>query len=162
MTHDELPYDFEDFGMTVQELEAKYGEKGHPEYTTAQWLSEPLRDDSPIGYWNWVKTQIALDDDEIPGHDINGDPLPEVQVSPIESVSDLAGLIFGWHQNRIQRLQQMMEIPEDAVVQYGDKEYTLAGDLLIAYQIGLTVAMSEFRRLPFYADVNEPETPLND
>jgi hypothetical protein len=58
---DSLPYDFEDFGLTRQELQDKYAaEQEHPEYTNQRWgVEAPTKP-----YWDWVMDHIAEDDDE--------------------------------------------------------------------------------------------------
>lgn len=60
-THVELPYDFEDFGLNLTELQDKYAaEKEHPEYTNGRWGREA----PTTPYWDWVMACIAKDDDE--------------------------------------------------------------------------------------------------
>lgn len=55
----DLPYDYEDLGLTPSELKLKYREEGcHPEYTGLQW-SNSLSD---LEYWEWVADQISQDD----------------------------------------------------------------------------------------------------
>ena len=57
---DELPYDFEDFGLDIAELKAKYAaEHEHPEYTNANWIVAAPHQ----AYWDWVKARISEDDD---------------------------------------------------------------------------------------------------
>ena len=50
-THVELPYDFEDFGLTRTELQDKYAAaQEHPEYTNLRWgVEAPTKP-----YWDWV------------------------------------------------------------------------------------------------------------
>lgn len=59
-SHVELPYDFEDFGLDIPELQAKYAaEQEHPEYTNQRWgVEAPTQP-----YWEWVKARISEDDD---------------------------------------------------------------------------------------------------
>lgn len=60
-THVELPYDFEDFGLNLTELQDKYAtEQEHPEYTNVRWGQEAPTQP----YWDWVMACIAKDDDE--------------------------------------------------------------------------------------------------
>lgn len=60
-THVELPYDFEDFGLNLTELQDKYAtEQEHPEYTNLRWGREA----PTTPYWDWVMACIAKDDDE--------------------------------------------------------------------------------------------------
>jgi hypothetical protein len=57
---DSLPYDFEDFGLNLTELQDKYAtEKEHPEYTNGRWGREA----PTTPYWDWVMARIAEDDD---------------------------------------------------------------------------------------------------
>ncbi|MNF92184.1 hypothetical protein D3C84_748210 [compost metagenome] len=59
-THVELPYDFEDFGLNLTELQDKYAaEQEHPEYTNLRWGQEAPTQP----YWDWVMACIAKDDD---------------------------------------------------------------------------------------------------
>lgn len=58
---DSLPYDFEDFGLNLTELQDKYAaEKEHPEYTNGRWGREA----PTTPYWDWVMACIAKDDDD--------------------------------------------------------------------------------------------------
>jgi hypothetical protein len=60
----DLPYDYEDLGKDIQELQAKYGEQGsHPEYSVAEYrrLTEEAQG-AFNGYWDWVLQHIAEDD----------------------------------------------------------------------------------------------------
>ena len=66
MTSFSLPYDHEDFGLNMLELRHKYGTAGeHPEYTIDQWNSGANHDHPSNGYWDWVHSQIAEDDEEM-------------------------------------------------------------------------------------------------
>jgi hypothetical protein len=57
---DELPYDFEDFGLNLTELQDKYAaEQEHPEYTNVRWGREA----PTTPYWDWVMACLAEDDD---------------------------------------------------------------------------------------------------
>jgi hypothetical protein len=57
---DSLPYDFEDFGLNLTELQDKYAaEQEHPEYTNQRWGREA----PTTPYWDWVMACLAKDDD---------------------------------------------------------------------------------------------------
>ena len=61
----DLPYDYEDFGLSIDELKSKYAFTGeHPEYTIELWRSVPEDVHNPIAYWNWVLINISKDDDD--------------------------------------------------------------------------------------------------
>lgn len=154
MTND-LTYDFEDFGMTVEELEAKYGDKGHPEYTITDWMTQSPDAGDTSGYWNWVKSEIAVDDDAIPGTNEG----TTIQITDIET---MATIVMNWHQNRIARLRQMMDIPEDAEVHIAGKVIKMTEEVRSAFVIGLIVAISEFRELPFSPSEEPKSTESND
>ena len=53
-TAPELPYDFEDFGMTEQELHDKHNPTGdggeHPHYTREEWVNAVNQDATLAGY----------------------------------------------------------------------------------------------------------------
>lgn len=60
-THVELPYDFEDFGLNLTELQDKYAaEQEHPEYTNVRWGQQAPTQP----YWDWVMACLAQDDDD--------------------------------------------------------------------------------------------------
>jgi len=60
-TTPDLPYDFEDFGLNLTELQDKYAaEQEHPEYTNGRWGREA----PTTPYWDWVMACIAKDDDD--------------------------------------------------------------------------------------------------
>lgn len=59
----DLPYDNEDFGLSLQELQSKFAGTGeHEFYTISEWRAvgtETLTN----GYWDWVMSCIKKDDD---------------------------------------------------------------------------------------------------
>ncbi len=69
-TAPELPYDFEDFGMTEQELHDKHNPTGdggeHPHYTREEWVNAVNQDATLAGYWAWVYGEVQRDNDEFP------------------------------------------------------------------------------------------------
>lgn len=67
MTTYDLPYDFEDFGMTQEELQTKYPTE-HPEYTIDCWHTDHAHE-TTNGYWDWVMTCITKDDEEAPSNE---------------------------------------------------------------------------------------------
>lgn len=54
--HADLPYDYEDFGLDMYGLQAKYPEQ-HPHYTRAQFATA----ETGLVYWEWVVAQIDQD-----------------------------------------------------------------------------------------------------
>ena len=65
MSKPDLPYDYEDLGMTVQELQAKYGEQGaHPHHTLTEYRALTEAQQGGFnGYWDYVFQEIAIDDE---------------------------------------------------------------------------------------------------
>ena len=59
----EPDYDFEDLGFSAEQLIAKYP-SGHTTYTIEMWKKIADTDTTQNGYWDWVVTQIAKDDEE--------------------------------------------------------------------------------------------------
>lgn len=47
-----------DFGLTVEELEAKYGPSEHPDYIREEWRYDVGKGDTNLGYWEWVLHQV--------------------------------------------------------------------------------------------------------
>ncbi|MFK4136691.1 hypothetical protein ACI2KR_31135 [Pseudomonas luteola] len=66
-TTPDLPYDYEDFGLTSEELKEKHnGPGGHEHYTLAMWRSETNQPEASIdanAYWEWVEDSIRKDDE---------------------------------------------------------------------------------------------------
>lgn len=60
MAEQQLPYDYEDFGLTPSELDLKYHSEGvHPEYSNIHWAISK----SKLDYWDWVALRISEDDE---------------------------------------------------------------------------------------------------
>jgi hypothetical protein len=60
MSSADLPYDYEDLGLTAQELALKYVELSHhPEYDSLKWIQST----TSLSYWEWVVDQISKDDE---------------------------------------------------------------------------------------------------
>lgn len=76
-------------------------------------------------------------------------------------INDLNQFIFllsNWHQDRVNILKQMMEIPQGFEVTVDEDEpMILTGDMHKGFKIGLIVALSELGVLPFVAETNPEE-----
>lgn len=141
-----LPYDDEDRSLTPGALETKYAEaKAHPYYKVSDWAIETGHN---LSYWDWVASKIA--------GDVTANPDPEEQepmdnrgYTPVPDMETLVRLMKNWHENRIARLEQMLEIPEGSQASLNDGELiVLEGHTLEAFKIGLTTALSEFENFP--------------
>ncbi|MGE8063839.1 hypothetical protein [Pseudomonas sp. NPDC089569] len=59
-----FPYDMEDIGLDAAELQAKYVETGeHDFHSRVDWRGAVARSGNKLEYWDWVLTQIAIDDE---------------------------------------------------------------------------------------------------
>lgn len=83
----------------------------------------------------------------------------EQQTAPIESLDQFASLITNWNANNVALLQHMMEIPEGTkveIVKDGKTEtMELSGPLREGFRLGLFVALSEIKELPFGSRTEE-------
>lgn len=61
----DLPYDYEDFGLSVAELMEKHPD-GHEYYTREMWRRELSSQPDDDTYWEWVVARIEEDDESIP------------------------------------------------------------------------------------------------
>ena len=76
----------------------------------------------------------------------------------VENVNTFAYLVGNWHKNKVARLEYMLEIPDGSQVGFDDEHLiTLTGDVLTAFKIGITTALSELGVLPFLAEENDPD-----
>ena len=77
----------------------------------------------------------------------------EEQTAPIKSLDQFASLITNWNANTVALLQHMMEIPEGTkveIVKEGKTEtMEMSGTMREGFLLGLFVAMSEIKELPF-------------
>ena len=77
----------------------------------------------------------------------------------VDDLNHFVFLLSNWHQDRINILKQMMEIPQGFEVELeGEEPMPLTGDLHKGFKIGLIVALSELGTLPFVAEPNAETT----
>ncbi len=82
-------------------------------------------------------------------------------IQPLETAEDFFAVLSMWHQQQVETLEHMMEIPAgtDVTIE-GSEEHTLKleGDALRGFKFGLTTALSLMGTLPFApVDEDEPE-----
>lgn len=187
MAREDIGYDFEDFGMTARELEAKYeglinaGMVQHPTYVRtayAVYASMPTRD-VKLPYWDWVVREIKKDHEATPGNvqepstQAYQDQLTEKQVEDtelvnIETVDQFAAYIAHWHANRLAQLQHFLDMPEGQTVTLQiqgkpEEEVVLTGEAFAGFRAGVLTAVLQFDSLPFAvsaADAIDP--PVSD
>lgn len=158
----DLGYDLEDFGMSADDLEAKYGngpEDEHPEFTRDIY-ADKVGEGETMSYWDWVAAKIAKDDEVLPGNDEQGNPLPTAADPKQEMVemTDLdvfAGHLFQWHDRQKKLAEHFLTIPEgtETEVQIGENDerrtIKLEGDVYHGFRAGLAAALNLFGSLPF-------------
>jgi len=166
----DLPYDFEDFGMSVEELAEKYKATGEHEHFTRAMAKTHAKDDAIItdtSYWNWVAYMITKDDEEIPSGQVPdpdnalmiGDTAsamaPKEELVSIGSVDEFAGFLVNWHGRQRAQAEHLFQVPSgiEIEVQIGHNDtptkVVLEGDKLRAFQGGVSAALSLFATLPF-------------
>lgn len=146
----DLDYDYEDFGMSIHDLQAKYGDAGHPTYNLEGWRSGPNTDHDSNGYWDWVTTMIAQDDESFP------DTPPEEL--DVKDLGQFIALLAAWHQRQVATLEHLQKIPPGTEVSVEDADsFTLEGDVLRGFQMGLSLALSHMGTLPFNAEFVDPD-----
>ena len=157
--NNKLPYDLEDFRMTKEELVAKYGDNGHPRYTTVDWLLLKESDSGISTYWDWVISSIAADAKA----SIKDVSLNSSDLIPVTDLDQFVSVLMDWHQNKVARLEYLLTIPDGTETTLNETEsVVLTGDVRTAFIIGITVALTELGKLPFVTEA-EPttETPAN-
>lgn len=166
MARQDIGYDFEDFGMTAEELEAKYTKlsvfQQHSEYTRLMWQTYkamPTRD-VKLPYWDWVVTKIAADDDNIDS--VTDADIEDLTMVPIESVDQFAFSISTWHGHVLARLNHLLEMPEGQTVtieKEGEpaQELVLEGDAFKGFKAAMLTAIMQFDSLPFSVSVDQSE-----
>lgn len=170
---DELPYDFEDFGMDANQLLEKYdGNEGHPEYTIDKWRAGPCMTSDTNGYWDWVIAMIAQDDISIPSNvtELNPDLAGQavfkeavpVGAKPIEDVNTFAMMVDHWHAQCMERGNRVLQIPEGTIIEVADEstpgqtiEMDLNGPYLQVFRVGVMTVLHLFKDLPFGASIEE-------
>jgi hypothetical protein len=172
MARADIPYDYEDFGMTADQLQVKY-DREHPTYTNTDYniVFADATDDIHPSYWAWVVFKIALDEDAIPGNNEQGNP-PSEDKELQEQVSELVDLknidlfaahLVAWHTRTVAQMEHFLNIPSgtEFVVQINDepeKTIILTDDVLAAFRGGLATALSAFAELPFKAIPKEDDS----
>jgi hypothetical protein len=175
MARADIDYDFEDFGMTAAELEAKYAPGGrdeHPVFVRPAYevyAAMPTRD-VKLSYWDWVVREIKKDEvvtpstvQEPPAQAFQ-DQLTEQQAADTEMVSvdtvdQFAEYVAHWHAKRMAQLRHFQKMPEGQTVTVtlnGVKsDVVLTGEAYKGFQAGLLTAILQIDSLPFAVTVSD-------
>lgn len=146
----ELGYDMADQKLEQAELQAKYGEQGHPVYTRSKYAEalskHPEIEETLNGYYDWVSF-MCLSDEQV--------SLGDEDVIEIKDINQFAAMVSHWHQNMLARLRNMRDIPHGTEVglttENGTKSVKLKGDAMLGFQAMLNVAIAELDQFPFIA-----------
>lgn len=80
---------------------------------------------------------------------------------PIETVEDMGNLVLRWFQNRHQQVSQLRNVPDHDTQEITDQDtgevFTLEGETLKAFKMGLAVAQTIFIDPPFQVLDSEEE-----
>jgi hypothetical protein len=171
----DLPYEFEDFGMSSAELQAKYFDSNeHDYYTTPMWVEAHKDQATAMPYWDWVVQQIAKDDAATPGNeDLDkeltiGDTAaatdPKQELVSIGSIDEFAGFLVNWHGRQRAQAEHLFQVPAGIEIGHNDTptKVVLEGDKLRAFQGGVSAALSLFATLPFAFMAVDLAAPAGD
>lgn len=81
--------------------------------------------------------------------------------SEVNDVNTFFLLLQGWHSERVAVLEHMLEVPEGTTVAVNESEAkAIEGDFREGFIVGLTLALMELGRLPFFADFGQDDEEL--
>lgn len=89
-------------------------------------------------------------------------PMEEDECFMVESIPHMVQLLEAWHSHKVEILESMLSVPEgtDASLDSGPS-VKLDGDALIAFKIGITVALSELGTLPFSLEMGQDDDAVH-
>jgi len=83
---------------------------------------------------------------------------PHLDVDNITDLNDFVLLLTKWHTAKVEVLEHMLKIPEGTEASLSESvSVVLTGDAYIAYQIGLSTALSELGILPFVYELESDD-----
>lgn len=148
----DLGYDTADQMMEQADLEAKYGDAGHPVYSLAKYkeaLSKnPELEASFNGYYDWVAFMTAADGLIQPEQPAQG-------MARVESLDQFAFVIGKWHANIMQQLMHMLDVPDGTPLEVNldgvEETVVITGEARQGFRAALVAALSTIQHLPFRA-----------
>lgn len=73
------------------------------------------------------------------------------EVLEVSELKQFLKLLISWHSKKVAELEHMLEIPEGTEVEFsGVGTFLLTGEARNGFQAGLSLALIELGRLPFY------------
>lgn len=78
----------------------------------------------------------------------------------INDLDSFVRILFTWHEDKVQLLEHVLDVPEGTTMMVKDQdesseEIILEGDKRKAFVAGLTLALMELGRLPFFFETDE-------
>ena len=74
----------------------------------------------------------------------------------VTELSEFVPLLQDWHARQVKTVEHFFTVPEGQVVEIeGEPEFSLEGDVLRGFKLGLSIAMSYLGNLPFNAALEE-------
>ena len=96
-----------------------------------------------------VQLPLSVDDQESP---------EMVQTIQVEGLDEFIPLLLEWHQKQVAIVKHLMTVPEGIEVEVeGNEPFTLAGDTLRAFKMGLDMSLHYLGELPFAAEYEEDQ-----
>jgi ubiquinone biosynthesis protein Coq4 len=84
-------------------------------------------------------------------------PQHSAEDNEVTDLNQFITLLASWHSKRVKRLEEILQTPEGTEVSMGDAPpFTLSGDALKGFQIGVSLSLSQLGRLPFEAEFEDP------
>jgi hypothetical protein len=73
--------------------------------------------------------------------------------TPVTDLDTFVKLLASWHGKRVQRLEQLLIIPEGTEVSMGEEPaFALTGEALKGFRVGVAISLSQLGKLPFEAE----------
>lgn len=93
---------------------------------------------------------------------MNGSPELSPDIVPVNDLDKFVQILTAWHANQCAAVQHMLTIPDGSKFEIGEdeakQEVTLTGDVLVAFKLGVEMAMMQLGTLPFVAEMDDEET----
>ena len=74
----------------------------------------------------------------------------------VTELNEFIPLLEAWHLRQVKTVEHFQTVPEGQIVEIeGEPAFTLAGDVLQGFKLGLSIALSYLGQLPFSAAIEE-------
>jgi hypothetical protein len=81
----------------------------------------------------------------------------------VTNLDQFVSILSGWHSNRVQTLEHMLQIPDGTEVEVKNEDgsaqqHIITGDVLVGFKLGLNLSLMELGSLPFVTETAEAPT----